>query len=651
MLTAFCLLFGGCGSGGTNHNKPNDKEEITYEKIYNVLPETAFPVRTGKAMYRAVEGCHLKTEQGYNGWFYENGENGEYALLTATEKGFSNGNVKIEGGAVTATDVSAVRRFDSPVGGTARVTGTVRWTGGAAARFKIEKNGVKIYPEVGDYAELNKGDLAGVYYSFDTELEAGDKLRFSLVSADAEETKAVWLPVVDFTGTERDLHYDAGGDFVGDVHPYWENGKLYMFHLLTDMTWRSSLATSADFINFEKTEIKASENNSPEQPNYYVLGVTKDGDVYRSYFGLGDAMGSSVSKDLITWESATGVNDNFDTTYKAYHDYETFPAGGRDPYMFYDPDANRFRLVGLYYKRNDDTVKNSSIGMRTTTTEKGDVWNKKTEELINFPDAAAGEPECPQMIKIGDRWYLLASILSSRGIEGASYWAGDKGKPIIGVDWKNATERKLDGGNLVAPQICAVGDKTYIFGWIPQQYKNDAWGGYMNLAREIYASENGELYSRLDPYYLSLINAGRLYGVNQAGDMQLPNSYGRSIITCKMNFASGTKKMSVKLKQQTLNAEMSVNKSADGAYLEITCPGQSNPLCSRIKIEDAANYDVTAVVEGGIIELFVNSRYALTARIPFVKGSYTVNLGANGGSFENVNVYKLADLDRLNYQY
>src|SRR5690606_14822693 len=176
-------------------------------------------------------------------------------------------------------------------------------------------------------------------------------LYFIVETKDGSGQKVSWNPTVDYLEQlETSLHYNHKGEYIGDVHPFYENNQMYMFYLKTGGSWKTELLISKNMITYEPTPLYLDDTNPPEISNYYALGVYKDHHTgfYRSYFGMHNAMGSSKSNDLIHWSGGYSVTSDFLTGYKAYHPYETFPSGGRDPYVFYDPDIDRYRLVALY---------------------------------------------------------------------------------------------------------------------------------------------------------------------------------------------------------------------------------------------------------------------------------------------------------------
>jgi hypothetical protein len=59
-----------------------------------------------------------------------------------------------------------------------------------------------------------------------------------------------WNPTIYYGNLNQSLHLTVDG-YMGDVHPIYDNNKLYMFYLDTSGKYNSRLLTSEDMINFE----------------------------------------------------------------------------------------------------------------------------------------------------------------------------------------------------------------------------------------------------------------------------------------------------------------------------------------------------------------------------------------------------------------
>ncbi|CDR30224.1 Glycosyl hydrolase, family 32 [Acholeplasma oculi] len=489
-----------------------------------------------------------------------------------------------------------------------------------------------------------------------------------------------WNPTVDYLQqAETSLHFNLYGENVGDVHPFYENGQMYMYYLKTGGSFKTQLLLSKNMITYEPTPIYLDDSNPPEISNYYALGVYKDYHTgfYRSYFGMHNAMGSSKSTDLINWSGGYSRTSDFLTGYKAYHPYETFPAGGRDPYVFYDPDIDRYRLLALYYHTNNASLKDSAIGMLTSKTNTGETWESTAFELRRYPNAQAGEPEVPQMMKIGRRWYLLASEsgITTHHVGGPSYWIGDLDTPIDQQDWSTKEKHVLDGEDLAAAQFVQIKDKYYLYGWLPQTYNQGNWGGYINIAHEVFQRADGTLGVRLDTHMQKILNRGKIYqyepgavGILQGSFNQNENSivstgsnvnellfsgtYQRSLVDAKIKFELGASYAGVVIKQNSKTYEVIVSRENGSTYISIqNLMDLYHPISSKIRIGDDQMVDINLklVIDRSNLELFINNEVSLVGRTSLIGPSVELGLIAKGSGVEFSQVYvsKLASTENI----
>jgi hypothetical protein len=430
---------------------------------------------------------------------------------------------------------------------------------------------------------------------------------------------------------------------------------------------------------------------NPPGANYYVLGITEEDGGFRTYYGASkDYIYGAKSNDLLTWEAGEGVDNLFNPTHLPSI---TYPAGGRDPYVFFDTDIQKYRIVYLAYYSNkywtggDDF--DAALALQTSTGNSTEKWNTEEHELLRFDNAGASgrdEPEVGQIMKIGNRWYIFASIYgrSVNGVGAPSYWMGDVDTLLDQTDWNSKQERFLDGDDLCAAQLVKVGTRYYIYGWIAPKATGGGWGGAINVAREVFAREDGTLGSRLDPYMTELLNGGSMYdfsvgntttisgswttgadqmtftgnGTNQTaismanyGEMMLPGSYRRTIVEANISMPTGARLAGFKLNQKEAPEFATVAIDKLNGRLLTSCKEQGGYLIRakyNTSISDYSNLSIKMVVEGTFIEFYVNDTYALTARIfnDGVRGvlnDFTISLFADGAgtSFSDLSVNML----------
>ena len=665
--------------------KPDDnviessKTPINYADLYKNEKEKT-PMLTGKQQYKASDGYTLTYEQGYNGFYYEYVQGNAYNQMTLQDNAWAGGEANISGGVMNSSvNSQAVRAFRAPVEGDVVISGNPRIMGsgdGAKVKVRILLDNTVLW-------EADVSDDTGVWHELNAAVSTGQTIRFTVSGA----SSVYWNPTVDYTGqTEQILHHAADGYF-GDVHPFYdeENHRMYMFYLSTgnqkegpkSEIYSSLLSVSDNFINYKPQTMTRDPTNPPLIKTYCALGVIKDKDGnYRSSFGYGSFAGTSLSNDLLKWQSGTGerfTDDDGSFKHKWKISFDSDVSSGRDPDLFYDAGAGIcYCVVMNYYTASGH---NGPKGLALYTAAEDGKFSPKATKLLDF--TGRGDPECPQLKKIGNRWYLFYSVYgtgTSGGVGWFSYRIGDAGMAPQDVDWNAKTEYALDGGDVHAAQICEVGDKYYMYGWIGYEPHANVWGGYLNLPREVYQEPDGLLKTRPDPYFDKLLNNGLITAfqadsisvdgnglavegaavtAKDSGTATLNGSYHRNIITAQLTLPVQGAYACLSVSQRNRTYYVGVVRQDGKAYLAVT-KNPANPF-GHVWVEILDNsttaFDLQVTTDGPFIEVFVNGEYSLTAHIMFAKegGDYSLGLSLSGSdtAVNNTRIYKLASLQNI----
>ena len=667
-LSAACLLnvfaLAACQK---KEDDPDVNEKLTYEDLYRTDEVKSEPV-TGAALYKASYGYTLSEEQGYNAFRYQVRAGGAYTDMTYADGVWQGGGASMEGGAMRAVQgADAVRAFTVPVSGRAHVYGNPYLLSGESAHVYILQGDVP----VADY-EVTDGE--GVWHSHTLELSEGETLYF-VVTGDAE---IYWNPAIDYTLAEEvSLHHTVDG-YYGDVHPFYDQktGKLYMYYLSTGMQtqnvverYASLLTVSDNFVQYRDTELKMDEENPPEQELYYALGVYVDKDGrYRSSYGKGNYAGGSVSDDLLVWQNAASpyvdeADGLLKYTWRAYFDEGVY--SGRDPDICYDAESGTYYCVVMNYYSSAEAQGEKGLALYMA----GEDGKFSTESVRLVDLTGRGDPECPQLKKIGDRWYLFYSVYGT-GTAGnvgyLTYRVGDAGVSPDKVDWNAKEEHALEGGDLHAAQLCSVGDMFYMYGWLNYTPHANVWGGYLNLAREVYQKEDGLLGTRCDEFLSSLLNKGLvasfgedntvLSGMSAADDTfsvtdgtgtaALAGEYGRSWIEADIELPASADYAGITLTEDGVTYHVRLERSGGELYLSI----ESGSAGCSVKLEDASvtSFRLKVAADGPFIEAYVNDEYSLSSHTRLT-GSYEIGLagGGAGVSVSSAQVCKLADYNNI----
>ncbi len=425
-------------------------------------------------------------------------------------------------------------------------------------------------------------------------------------------------------------HFKPADHALGDVHPYFHGRECFLYYLKPGK-YESALARSADLIQWKETPL----THDPITPNdwmspYFVLGVFRDpgdGGLFRSSYGHAEGrMVSSTSRDLLHWSCAP----------KDYH----VPAEGyyqrrRDPYVFWIPDMEQYGCVMTTWMKDHPKESGGAVSLATSPDLK--TW-KDHGPILDPGDI--GEPECPQMFRLGQKWYLLTSIYD-RAVGPPSYWVSDS--PL--GPWEQNPKGQLDGKDLCAAQIAFDGNSPLLFGWIPltpAKPGKQPWGGHLALTREVHALANGTLGTRLSPQLAATF--ARLPWAT-IGDFPL-STHAHPISGSWQRLAVEFTLVMPEAKQKTrINVEPlgQIIISQDGFRI-LDAKGECWSEL-RSSLLPGSLVPVQLFVESDMVELFVNDSFSLAARLPEQPGKLSLSIEADGSS-ASINKMRVTEWSR-----
>lgn len=455
------------------------------------------------------------------------------------------------------------------------------------------------------------------------------------------------------------LHYSAKDWHIGDVHPYFERGTLYLFYLKPNgilrcddcfedpekvVTSSSRLAVTRNYSDWEEYPLPA-----------IILNLVKLEDTYYCCNGTGENS-FYESRDLIHWEPSS--------IYRFELNNEVFPAGARDYACFWDHDHNGIRVTMNAYFTNQHNGLGS--GLECCVGISGVIEKNNSEvpeQHVLLPLDNSGrelmkcmEPECNQMISIGGRWYMVTSLARQtvHWVGAPSYWIGDKDIPIDSQNWSQKKEYRLDGEDLCAAQIAENKGKYYLYGWIPLNYNGQEWGGHLNFPREVYPLENGLLASRLDQEFAqSIMGRKTVYGVfaKSAGELgyHIDAEGGLDNFGIKVGFqlSEGTK-TGIILDAAEGTAVL-IDTPAEKLRILQLRDGQAVFEYSSIDIDVLKEAKLHVIFDEDIVEVFLNDRYSLCARVKRTnKAAKVYSFSGNSGEVKSMESYLLKKPDPIN---
>ncbi|MCQ2742680.1 MAG: glycoside hydrolase family 32 protein [Bacilli bacterium] len=597
--------------GGKEEPKPS-----FYDTIYKEDKTLRKAPSADSDLFKASDYYRLSSSY----WRYVAKEGG--ALLTIDKK---EGKTSWNGCEFNANVLSIKEKtigylYKSPRSGEAHIKGNLKSVNGSknpSTLTIVSPSGETLYEK-----NVAESDFDGVYFDVPVTLNNNDEVAILVTS---KEGKVSINPRVEFEGYKEVLYQKPDWGFYGDVHPFYHNGRMYMYnlegHLETPederLTWR--LHVSDDLFNYRETDYEVFDFVK----NHYNATL----DVYESLF-----------------------------------DKVTFPYGSRDMFLFFDSIAQRYVYFGLCYYQD----MSSCLGYRISDDDTGMKWSGPMKSMKDY--AFANDPECNQAMLINNRWYLLTSLWgeSIHSVGKMTYYIGEEGKAFMENDWANAERHELDGEDLCAGQLVDVGENHFqLYGWIPKtSYNNDQeiyfngtrdhglWGGNINIPREVYAAPNGELRSKLDERASSILGRGSLIDVNQSisGSLDLESELpSRAYITTKLKL-NGASKASLLLTAANKHYKVTLSEEGNMATMQIGCAEDTgHPIASKTSFVKNENgeYDIKLIADHSQFEFFVNDEHTLTARTSMFANTFKFGFESDGSAttWSNTKIQKLAHQD------
>lgn len=635
LLSALCLMnafvFTACKQDEKEEETPVTEEKLTYADLYKTEEKKSAPI-TGAALYKASYGYTLSQEQGYNCFRYEYLKDGACTAMTYADEAWQGGGARMRGEEMFASaSAEAVRMYRVTQEGTGTLYGNFKCAeGSAAATVTVYADGERVYQ-----GALQAGDTVGKYFEVTLSLYEGSEVCFAV---GGEGAHVLFDPVVTFEEAQNEslYHLTATGKQYGDVFPYYdeEQHRLYMGFLWSDNAaladnYHDALELSDNLLTF--TDV-------PEANNY---------DIWRYY------------------RENYRIHQLYDVN--RFVDRSIYTFGVRDNMMYFDEENGRYLMIAGCYYQFDGAAQTSDLVIYASDDDIAMSWTRPG----NVVEAGYSRnlPECPSLMKIGDRWYVFVSVAynTAHQVGPLQYWTGDAGVDCMDVDWSDKDFAFLDGEDLCAARPTQVGDKVYMWGWIPSTYDTmpwAPWAGYLNLPREVVQQADGSLGGRLDPGLSALLNYGNVYSLGadnfavesgaasaSEGTLSMSGSenyvrlgdFHRSYVTFRADMGASDC-VGYVMRQDGREYRVVIERENGQLYMKVLSPDDpSHKVNSVIALPDDTDvFDVKIVNDGEFVEFFVNDTCALTAHTAMTGTTHTAYLYSDSAAtFSDVNIAKL----------
>ncbi|MDR2085959.1 MAG: DUF4975 domain-containing protein [Dysgonamonadaceae bacterium] len=479
----------------------------------------------------------------------------------------------------------------------------------------------------------------------------------ALLSCNASEKPDIpeEKPDIDRSLTKREIagseaaytvFYKPAGGETGDPMPFYNEADktFYVFYLLEAHQGQRGgiyLTKTKDFAAFTTVAqpvIWVGDQNTRDQAIGTGSCIKKDNRFHFFYTGFSGAFGDytqvavkATSSDLTNWTKKLNpvtaqAPDGFDR--------REF----RDPTVYFDDTRNKYVMaIGGRKNNNAAVVRYQSDDLNNweqieplvaTTSGNPQTFEIQTDSWIT---------ECPDIFKMGDKWYMVFSRLN-RDVHRKTYYriADNPNGP-----WRKCGNHEtFDGLWLYAAKTVSDGANRYISGWASSgQTFNSSneldWGGAL-ITHKLVQQPDGKLYPVIpDAVDAKFANAVEYKDIKKDGNVSgngdnFTVSNGKTVfnrnissvkIAMKIDASQATKNFGIAFgayENQEEAYKLTFDLTSDNQY---ACPalfmyqrGKEYNFTPLIVPQNKI-FNVKIIVEKSLCVMYVNNNVAFTNRI------------------------------------
>lgn len=475
-------------------------------------------------------------------------------------------------------------------------------------------------------------------------------------------------------------HYCPPDGYFGDPIPFFWNGEYHLFYLIGQFDpWRRVRYTpyrhllSTDLVNWKElpVAIELGEREDVDMSLGTGTAIERDGTFYFFYCGRTFLPGDAVdgldeehwergareticvarSKDLIKWEKDPG-NPILKPDGVRYQETDF-----RDPYVFWNEKEGRYWMV-MSVKITDTSLANvGALGLATSN----DLENWELEDPLWAPHLSRAALECPDVFRIGEKWYMFYSANATTFYRVADSPEGP---------WAPAEPDICDNLAFYAAKIFFTGNRRFLVGWIPtRQDENDEgrfrWGGHCAIPRELVQLPDGALAQRCPPEIINIYHeivplaiqrkSGEWTQEGHTISALRTDGFAYAVIAYQKN---GLIQLSLRMKGDNCSAGVVFRAGPDLStyYVLRLEPARKRTIIERVPhiaevkfrserelvYTEGQNVDIKLFLDGSIIEAFVAERGALCCRAyDFAEGEIGLYVEHGEAFFTNVSMRDL----------
>lgn len=463
------------------------------------------------------------------------------------------------------------------------------------------------------------------------------------------------------------LYRRSGADEApaSDPIPLFHGGRFHIFHLSPPADSLGQMApyrcqctqrhiASDDLVNWDVLEpaIEPTPGTIDESGCWTGSAIVKDGTFHLFYTAYDHDAENNQKISLATSEDGEHFTKRPDfpllrpSAKLEQIDY-------RDPYVFWNEDEQTYwMIIAARFADGGPFHRRGVVVYRTSD----DLWNWSDDQPLYAPWSVVCH-ECPEMFKLGDFWYLVFSHF------------GENAKTTYRVSesshgpWRIPDLVGLDGRRFYAAKSLAMGDRRFQWGNIYEREELSnrgrwTYAGDMALPRELLSQPNGDLHVKLPTEVVDSFSAEVPFeaearmGAWQLGGSSLKldatgnygyaflreHATGATMLRANLTLEDGNGVFGVLIKSTDdldpsweLAFEpargrvsitryprpldpfwVSLNPEIDVPPMEVDGP---NMIERPLAIATGTTIEIKVVVDGSLVEAFIDDRLALSYRI------------------------------------
>jgi sucrose-6-phosphate hydrolase SacC (GH32 family) len=421
------------------------------------------------------------------------------------------------------------------------------------------------------------------------------------------------------------IHYRPRRGVFADPIPFFHQGQYHVFYLrggIGRVPWEHIVST--DLVHWRELPPALVSDGEPSGPDggQMFTGSVVEGEGRFHIFYTGDNGANpqgtefimhATSADLVKWTKHP--EDMIAPDGRLYKNARV--RDFRDPYVFWNAEEKRYWMV---FFANDAKTGQGVQGLAVSKDLKR--WEFQRPLL-----GVAGQ-ECPDLFKIAGTWYLIG---------GGCYYYGSEPR---GPFQKAALNNVIDRPFIYAAKRTFDGQRQIWTGWLWDRAPRcdrgrPCWGGTQCLPREVYPGPGGRLYCRPVPEVSALFTktvldlAGRPALAAGSGgwdyvDADLRGRGREMPSTCTLKVPDHYMlECKIRLDPQAVfTLTMRQTEEPGSGYRLVLRPGRKEAELSSsafreprlIELDASRPIAIRAFVQGSMMEVFINDRFALSCR-------------------------------------